>query len=104
MHMVCCRDSCLLIADLVAGKTGVKMWRKPINTALFSYFLPFYNTLTTKATRFYKKKSKVRITSQTIVYRFLRSVAGLRCQYPLSGIFYGGSLWRKAKIKKCSLL
>ena len=31
---------------------------------------------------------------------FLRSVAGLRCQYPLSGIFYGGSLWRKAKTKK----
>ena len=35
---------------------------------------------------------------------FLRSIAGLRCQYPLSGIFYGGSLWRKAKNKKVQFI
>ncbi len=41
MHMVCCRDSCLLVADLVAGKIGVKMWKRLINTALSVIFFPF---------------------------------------------------------------
>ena len=56
IHMVCCRDSCSLVADFVAGKNRGGDVEKAHQYSAFGYFLPFYNTLTTKATRFYKKK------------------------------------------------
>lgn len=56
MHMVCCRDSCLWLLTLLPEKTRGKYVGKAYQYSIFSYFLPFYNTLTTKATRFYKKR------------------------------------------------
>ena len=48
------------------------------------------STLTTKATRFYKKRLKVRITSQTIVYRFFEVCC--RTSLPVSFVWH--FLWR----------
>ena len=55
MYMVCCRDSCLLLLTLLPKSRGEDV-EKAHQYSAFGYFLPFYNNLTTKATRFYKKK------------------------------------------------
>lgn len=54
----------------------------------------------TKATTFFRKIYKIRFAGQTVVYRFFKA----RCRISLpvlpTGLpFYGGSLWKKAKIR-----
>lgn len=88
--LACCQFLC---RDSLPGLLSETVPKKPYDKG--KMFL-----LTTKATRYFKKTKKQKWYARDCVKGFLHLVARISCQGNLSGIFYGGSLWEKAKSQK----